>query len=293
MSPLRRVAELEDGAAARVEGVVRAATELLRSPLLGRDCVYWEVRRGLGHAPERFEATWFWLEDATGRVLVRADALDVDVRAERTKEVLETVAADHQALSQVLQGLKQQLKTAQGEEYNQLQKRRRELAKVATFLLAVRAHARGRLHLGGMTLAQQGRWIEENAPAQRPAEGGATIAMAVDRYEVVLAPGDTVVAEGVVATEPVPASMAVAGGYRDAPTARVLGPGDGGVVRLVGVGASQPQPPPPPDEAPPPRRGSRGPGGKAGEGRPAFERVVIGVVVGVFVVAAYLWLFNQ
>ncbi len=293
MSSLRRVAELEDGAAARVEGVVRAATETLRSPLLGRDCVYWDVRRGLGHAPERFEATWFWLEDATGRVLVRADALDVDVRAERTKEVLETVAADHQALSQVLQGLKQQLKTAHGEEHKQLKKKRAELAKVATFLLAVRAHARGRLHLGGMTLAQQGRWIEENAPTQRPAEGGATIAMAVDRYEVVLAPGDTVVAEGVVSTEPVPASMARGGGYRDAPSARVLGPGEGGVVRLVGVGASQPQPAPPPTEEPAPRRRPRGGGGKARKGELDLERVAFGVVVGVLVVAAFLWLLNQ
>ncbi|MCB9595196.1 MAG: hypothetical protein H6719_20935 [Sandaracinaceae bacterium] len=287
-APTRRIGQLEDGAAARVEGVVRSAVEPLRSALLERPCVYWDVRRGLGHEPERREASWFWLEDETGKILVRTDALEVDVRASRAKEILETVSADHQALSDSLARLKQQLKGATGEEAKRVRAKQRELAAVVTYLLAVRAQAKGKIHLGGSTLDQQRRWIERNAPRTRPGEAARTIELTVDRYEVVLADGDRVVAEGVIATEPVPAGLATGGGYREQPTARILGPGRDGVVRVVGVGASRPvrsvprEGEPPADPSP-----WRPPPGVAAGG--AFERRVLAGVTLLGMVALGAW----
>ncbi|MBX3272487.1 MAG: hypothetical protein KF729_19670 [Sandaracinaceae bacterium] len=299
----QRIGALEEGARARVEGVVRAAAAPLRSPLLDRACVYWEVRAGLGDAPERREASVFWLEDGTGRLLVRGDAIDVDVRAQRAQEILTTVASDHQALSEALRVIKEDLKRAGGAEAKRLQARRAQLAGVVTFLLAVRAHARGKVHLGGSTLAQQARWIEANAPKERPAEGAATIRMAVDRYEVVLADGDRVVAEGVVATEPVPVGLVPGGGYREQPTARVLGPGSSGLVRVLGVGASRPEPPEPVRAgAPPASRGARSgkrqgrAGGAAAAREPdprRFERGVLATLVLVALAAVAAWLFAR
>ncbi len=266
---------LEDGGTARIEGTIRLAGEPLRSPLLGRSCAYWDVRRGLGHEPERRESSTFWIDHGAGRVLIRTAALDVDVRAKRTEEVLATVSADHQVLSEKLRELKERRKRAAGDEAKRLAAERERLAKVATYLLAVRAHARGKLHLGGRTLAQQARWIEENAPKE--GDGAATVRMTVDRYEVVLADGDTVVAEGVVTVEPIPASLAGGGGYREQPVARVLGPGPSGVVRITGVSASQPQAPPPVTRA-----GATTPGAR-------FERGVVATVAFVAAVAGALW----
>ena len=273
----------------RVGGVVRAAADRLRSPLMGRECVYWDVRRGLGHHPERHESTPFWVEDASGKLLVRGDALDVDVRARRTKELLESVTTDTQVVSDRLRELKAKLKRTSGAPAKPLHAERKRLARLVTYLFTVRAHAKGKVHLGGKSLSQQARWIEENASEVRGDEGAATIAIAVDRYEVVVADGDSVIVEGTLATEPVPHGIAAGGGYRDRPTCRVLRAGESGAVRLTGVGASAPQPVVGARiQGDAPASGSGG-GGHEVEPDPTFERSVLAALAVLGTAAVSLW----
>ena len=73
---------------------MQRALALERSPLGGRECVYWDVREGLEDEPRSRGAVDFWLEDAGGRVLVRADGMRVEARAERREEVLGRVDDD-------------------------------------------------------------------------------------------------------------------------------------------------------------------------------------------------------
>lgn len=81
--PLRRkrtrVAELEDGRAAKLVGVVRLGSERLRAPLSGRSCAGWQVataaRRLLRWRPVGTErgSAGFYLDDGTGEVFVPLD----------------------------------------------------------------------------------------------------------------------------------------------------------------------------------------------------------------------------
>lgn len=292
MADVTPVAELEDGAPARVSGVVRAGPQTLRSDLLGHECVFWEVRSALGADGDRRGVAPFWIEDPSGRVLVTGKELEVEVRARRARDVLEVVGSDTKAVSEELRALKQKLKRATGPEVAEIRSRRERLAKVATFLFTVRAHTKGRIHLSGKTLKQQQRWIEDNAPDGD--EAAATVEIAVTRYEVVLSDGDTVLAEGVARDVPIPPGMGNSGGYRDRPTCLALRAGADGVVRVTGVGASQPRskaerraleegtqsPAPAPRWRPPPRDD-------------AFERNVVRVVGAGGVLAVLAWLIER
>lgn len=232
------IGDLEDGAPARVEGSVRLAAGTTAAPLSGRAVVYWDVRRGLDITPERHGLVPFWLEDATGRILIPDESLEVGVRARRARDVLETISRDISVVSDQIRSIKRRIKNGQGGRG--LRDEQARLARTATFLCAVRAQARGRTHFAKMTLSEQAAWIEAQADAHRE-EGGATVRVAVDRYEVVIVEGDPLIAEGVVAVEPMPPEMGGPGGYRDQPTCRVLRPGPDGVVRILGVGRAAPQ----------------------------------------------------
>lgn len=81
------IAEVREGEVVRVTGRVRGVSELLRAPLSGRPCVFFEVTveeyRSSGKSGRwvrilrEQEAMDFLVEDGTGKALVRADGMRV------------------------------------------------------------------------------------------------------------------------------------------------------------------------------------------------------------------------
>lgn len=246
------IAEIESGARVRVAGRVRqAAPSPLRSKLSDRECVYWDVRADAADAPLESDAQDFWVEDATGRALVRAGALSVRLRQHRREDYLEQIVSDVDAVGVRIRELKDQLRE-QGPDHAQLTAERRRLAKVATLLCAMRAEANGNVHLGGDANGQRA-WIERNAHLADDGPGAASVKMRVkrrvERLEVALEVGQRVEVEGFAEVTPVPAGYGGAsGGYRTAPTCLTLRADDRPVL-VLGVGEAAPAP----REAPPAR----------------------------------------
>lgn len=246
------IAEIESGARVRVAGRVRqAAPTPLRSKLSDRECVYWDVRADAADAPLESDAQDFWVEDATGRALVRAGALSVRLRQHRREDYLEQIVSDVDAVGVRIRELKDQLRE-QGPDHAQLTAERRRLAKVATLLCAMRAEANGNVHLGGDANGQRA-WIERNAHLADDGPGAASVKMRVkrrvERLEVALEVGQRVEVEGFAEVTPVPAGYGGAsGGYRTAPTCLTLRADDRPVL-VLGVGEAAPAP----REAPPAR----------------------------------------
>ncbi|MEQ8892882.1 MAG: hypothetical protein RID93_34860, partial [Sandaracinaceae bacterium] len=246
------IAEIESGARVRVAGRVRqAASSPLRSKLSDRECVYWDVRADAADAPLESDAQDFWVEDATGRALVRAGALSVRLRQHRREDYLEQIVSDVDAVGVRIRELKDQLRE-QGPDHARLTAERRRLAKVATLLCAMRAEANGNVHLGGDANGQRA-WIERNAHLADDGPGAASVKMRVkrrvERLEVALEVGQRVEVEGFAEVTPVPAGYGGAsGGYRTAPTCLTLRADDRPVL-VLGVGEAAPAP----REAPPAR----------------------------------------
>jgi len=119
-----------------------------------------------------------------------------------------------------------------------LRAERRALRALATLLCAVRAHARGNVHVGG-SLEGQERYIRERTPAVRGAER--VRQLMIERYETTLEEGQEITVEGVALRESV-RDPDRARGYRDAPLrARwtpVAPPDD--VVTVTGQGEAAP-----------------------------------------------------
>ncbi len=206
------ISAVSGGQAAHVRGVVRRAHgEPLSSRLGGKACVYWDVRRGLHEAPTDRDGQDFWVEDATGRVLVRGRDVEADVLAERQRQVVRAADADHRALSERLRELKTELRSAAGKRARELIEERKRLAKIVTVLLAVRAHGRGRVHVGGSLPAQE-RWIHEHAASVDTSAGVKSLELVAERWEVVLEEGQEVEVEGFAQVEHVPATLAGGGG---------------------------------------------------------------------------------
>lgn len=284
------IGALADGARARVRGRVRRAAEPLISGLGKHACVYWDVRESLRSPPSERGAQPFWLEDASGRVLVRAEALEVDARAERERTLVSAADSDVKVVSARLKELKDRLREQQGAGVKPLITERRRLAKVATLLCAIRAHARGNVHVGG-TPAGQEAWIRKNSHLAEGGPGARTVKLAVDRWEVVVADGDEVELEGVFRVEPLPPDLGMGGGYRDRPTCLVARGELAAPLFLRGVGAAAPV-----AHSAPARPGSSAKAaaparaGRAGRHDPQFERQVLAVVIAVAMVSFVLWL---
>jgi hypothetical protein len=236
--PILHVSELSAGSVACVEGTVRAAAPLLVSPLGSRDCVYWDVRSGLDGTPERREARDFFVEDDTGRVLVVAAGLEVEARAERQSEIVQVAETELAAVEERLRELKEALRITHGPDARPLAAEKRRLAKVATLLCAVRAHARMRVH-SGKTLEGQARFIAQNAALAEAGPGARAIERMIERWEVVLAPGQRVVVGGLCRSVPTPAGGE--GGYRDRAMTLALVGEDGERLFAEGVGAAAPR----------------------------------------------------
>jgi hypothetical protein len=238
---VQAIASVEDGASACVRGRVRAAAAPLISALGERPCVYWEVREGLDGAPRERGAQPFWLEDGSGRVLVCTDSIAADMRAERERAVITSANADVQVVSQRLREVKRALRVRQGQGGKPLIAERKRLSKLATLLCAIRAQARGNVHIGG-TLHGQEKWIRANAHLAEGGPGAGTVQLVVERWELVLAEGDEVEVEGAFHIEPLPPGVGAGGGYRDRPTGMIVRGDESSPVRLRGVGASAPIP---------------------------------------------------
>ncbi|MFW5738984.1 MAG: hypothetical protein ACOC1F_01315 [Myxococcota bacterium] len=238
------IGSVRPGEVCTVAGTIRlAGGALLTSPLGQRPCVYWEVNRAVGdEQPERFEARDFWIEDATGRALVRAERIQVDARAERRKQAIEEIDADVHDVSERLRALKKERKSASGREASRLAKEQRRLKKLATLLCAIRAHARGNIHVGGTKKGQEKYIRERSAALGQPGQGEGMRALALmgERFEVVLSEGAHIEVVGLCEQGPVPAGVQVAGGYRDAPTCLHIRAPDGGELMLLGLGADAP-----------------------------------------------------
>lgn len=262
------IASIEQGARVRVAGVVRASEPLLTSSLSNKPCVYWDVRRGLHDPPSRSEAQRFWLEDESGRALVSVEGANVAAHAERQREVMRVAEADHEAASARIREIKDALKTVHGPEAARLHKERAALAKVVTLMLAIRAHARGRVHIAG-TLSEQERWIREHVADASDREA---VKLMVESWEVVIEEGQRIEIEGVVGTEAMPPGAL--GGYRDRPTCVAIR-----AESVTGIGALAPRA----EEPVLPRTKKR-----ASE----FERAVIGILAALLAAAILLYLLR-
>ncbi len=275
MSEVTRIANVTDGTRATVRGEVRAARPpLLTSKLSEQPCVYWDIRQGMDGTPLEHEGMDFWVQESGGdRVLVRVPAvsageatsgpssLDVDVRADRQQQIVEAASADIQAVSKRIKELKDILREGAGPNISEAAKERRRLAKVATLLCAVKAHARGKVHLGS-SLKTQEAWIERNAHLADAEAGSRSVQLVTKRWEVVLAEGMEVSVTATFHMQPMPEGYSGGGGYRDRPMCLTAAGDPSQPVHVLGVGAAAPQEEEPPttkkradDVVPPTRTG--------------------------------------
>jgi hypothetical protein len=218
---------------------------MLRSPLTERACVYWEVNDGFGgDAPSEFEGVAFWLEDSTGRVLVRANELDVAARAERRTEAIAIVDANIKQVSRRIQEIKRERRDVGGPRATELHQEHRYLKRLATLLCAIGAHARGNVHVGG-NLDGQEAYIRERSP-QFNDDRQSTDALNLmgERFEVILEEGAEVEVSGLCVLEPIPPGMGHGGGYRDAPTCMHMRAPAGSQLYVRGLGEAAPRPAP-------------------------------------------------
>ena len=212
------IADLQDGEEAIVRGTIEAAGPMVEGPS-GEPCVYWEKRERMGSDASASGGERFWVVDGDARVLVPTEELaSLSAAGNWTQEVVELATSEISAVSAELSELKQRLKV---KDSPALRRRRKKLAKVATLLCSIKAHARGNVH-GKGTLESQERWIEKNRHLATEGPGSATVQKAVSRLLVVLEPGDRVTVSGRFRKEPVPAGLGGSGGYRDRPTCWVV-----------------------------------------------------------------------
>jgi len=239
------IGTLEDGAVAQITGVVRVADpDLIESPLGHEECVYWDVRRGVSDEPERQDGRDFWVEDDTGRVLVRAEGVRVNAKADRREALIKRLEADIEVVSTRIKAVKRRMQSAAPDKQRDLARERRRLAKVATVLCAIRADANGNIHVGGTPEGQR-RYIEERRSLLDSEQGltSREVEVETERWEVVLSPGERVSLHARFVIRPLPGNVPGAqGGYRERPTCLTAEPVDeSGHVEVTGRGAAAPR----------------------------------------------------
>lgn len=197
------------------------------------------MRAGLHAEAEERAAQDFWLDTEAGSVLVRAERLELEARAVRQKQVLAVVDGEIEQVSEAIRELKQLQREAGGRSAAEFGSERRRLAKVATLLCAVRAAARGRVHMKG-TLESQAKWIAANSHLADGGAGSKSVGLSVDRWEITIEEGQRVEVEGICQEEAILATLAACDGYRSRPTALVLRAPAEAPIRVVGVGEIAP-----------------------------------------------------
>lgn len=237
---MKLVSQLEDGEFARIRGRIRQAARELIQTADHRPCVYWDTRRDIHATPDQHEGQPFWVEDASGdKILIRPESVQIVAAAEERKTLVETATSDLHAVTGRIRVLKDELR-ASGGTIKKLRSERKRLAKIATLLCAIRAHARGNVHASA-NLEEQQKFIDANmALIQSDGLGTATMKMMVHRLEVVLQPDDPVEVEGVFRVEPMPPDIGGAQGYRERPACWTVRAGEKPAI-VVGVGRVAPE----------------------------------------------------
>ena len=236
---MKRIAELQEGEFARIRGRIRRAAPELLLVAGERRVVYRDVRKDVHAEPDQREGQPFWVEDAHGdRVLIRPEAIRIVAGGEEQDTLVETATSDLQAVTSRIRVLKDELRETGGADKT-LRSERKRLAKIATLLCAIRAHARGNVHASA-NLEEQQRFIDEHMGLiQSDGLGTATMKMMVHRLEVILQPDDPVQVEGVFRIEPMPPDVGGAQGYRERPVCWTLRDGDEPAT-LIGMGKVSP-----------------------------------------------------
>ncbi len=226
-----------EGSVVKLAGVVRLAHDQpLRSQLKNKPAVCWEVREGLHDQAKAREGQDFWVDTDQGPVLIVAQHLQLDARAERSVEVLAIVDAEIDDVSSRLREIKKEKRTKAGPGAAELNREQKRLAKVATLLCAIRAQARGRVHLSG-TLASQQEWIRKNAHLAQGGPGGSSAQLAIEGWEIAIEEGQSVEVEGICLTEAIPPGLASTDGYRSRLTGLVMRGSEDSPLRVIGKGA--------------------------------------------------------
>ena len=211
------IADVVDGRIATVSGTVQGLGTPLTAPISGRACVYFEVRSAMA-APDapalEVGAQDFLIEDESGRALVVMERYTTTVASRAWRQVVSAIDADIHEVSRKLRQLKQRMRRASPAEQRLLAGELRDDKRLATLLCAMRAHARGRLHMAE-SLDEQRDYIAEQSQFYR--DRGITREVTsrfLERNDVVLQAGDVVRVTGHCQWEPDPDPNAV-GGYRD------------------------------------------------------------------------------
>lgn len=211
------------------------------SPLGHKECVCWELRAGLDAQPERSEYQSFWLDTSSGPVLVIPERVELDALAIRKRQATSVVEADIEDVSRRIKELKEQQRASGGHNSAEYNKERKRLAKIATLLCAMKAATRNKIHLGG-TLESQEKWIQKHLHLASAPDGAGQAAGEFfrERWEVVVAEGQTVEVEGMSQREAVP-GVAPTDGYRSRATTLTLRAPTDGKLRVIGVGEIAPE----------------------------------------------------
>ena len=173
-----------------------------------------------------------------GPVLIRPEAVRIVAGGEERKTLVETATSDLHAVTARIRVLKDELRASAGAD-KKLRAERKRLAKIATLLCAIRAHARGNVHASA-NLEEQQKFIDQHMGLiQSDGLGTATMKMMVHRLEIVLAPDDPVEVEGVFRIEPMPPDVGGAQGYRERPACWTVRAGEKPAL-VVGVGRVAP-----------------------------------------------------
>ncbi len=212
------IAELEDGSVATIRGRVVRAVRAIEGPD-GVDCVFYDR----GHAEDDGvpECEAFWLEDASGRVLIPAE-FEVVGGALTHQDRIDVIDADVKQVAARLSDLKGMMRTAQGSDqkrFRELHAEQSALKELATVLCCIRAQAHGKVHGGGRSLEQQADFIRTRGEKLR-SEGHAirSIELELEIRQTVVALGDEVQVDAAFYEAPMPPGLGAGGGYRDRPT---------------------------------------------------------------------------
>jgi len=213
--PSTPIGSAADGQCATFRGrVCLAGEKILSAELSEKSCVYWEVNESVSSGePERFDGLPFWLEDETGRVLVQPQSVDVAARAEGRTQAIAVVDANLNEVAERIRQIKAERRDAMGRRAKELLREHKKLKKLATFLCAIRAHARGNVHRGG-TLEAQERYLRDHASEHE----GKAVELISEQFEVTLQEGDEIEIRGLCVMAMLPPGIGHSGGYRDAPT---------------------------------------------------------------------------
>jgi hypothetical protein len=223
-----------------IEGVARSSgAPPLVSSITRRSCLCWQAHGSLldPASAEQSGAQDFYVEDESGRALVKTERAALALGHLERGGMLNVLDADIKQVAAQISDKRVAARAAASDARRAIDAELRELRRLATLLCAIRAHARGNLHIG-KSLAEQERLIQE-----RSAEAASSVALRemparyLQSYDAVLCDGDRVRITGVVSREADPDGAA--GGYRDRPLSVVISAPEGEEIHIAAEGGAE------------------------------------------------------